>query len=92
MKPVLKIFVADDCHSCVEARAIASRIEQDYPDQLTVEVVDVADNHTVIPDAIFATPTYMLNGRIVSLGNPKPDEIAKWVKGVNDSSDLMPNR
>ena len=92
MRSVLKIFVADDCYGCVEARSIASRIEQDYPELIIVEVIDVTDNHVVVPDTIFATPTYMLNEHVVSLGNPKPDEIAQWVKGANNSSGLIHDR
>jgi hypothetical protein len=37
----------------------------------TVElrVIDIAEA-VEIPDAVFATPTYLLNGRVWSLGNP----------------------
>lgn len=81
MKSVLRIFVAQDCPGCVEARAIAERIEQDYPN-FNVEIIDIADDQKTVPDRIFATPTYMLNNRIVSLGNPRPDEIARWTEEV----------
>jgi thiol-disulfide isomerase/thioredoxin len=77
MNLVLKIFVAEDCPSCLEARVIAGRIAQDYPDHI-VEVIDISDNRAVVPDTVFATPTYMLGNRIVSLGNPRPDEIVRW--------------
>jgi hypothetical protein len=87
MKSVLKIFVAEDCSSCIEARAIATRIKQDYP-HLVVEVIDISDNDAVVPETIFATPTYMLNNRVVSLGNPKPDEIARWANGANNATHL----
>ncbi len=85
MKDILRVFVAQDCSGCVEARVIVARIEQDYPN-LNVEMIDIADNQTLVPDMVFATPTYMLNGRIVSLGNPKPDEIARWANGVTTRS------
>jgi len=35
----LKIFVAEDCPGCAEARAVATHIEQGYP-QLEVEIKD----------------------------------------------------
>lgn len=79
MKPVLKIFVAEHCSTCGETFAIATRIEQDYPD-VTVEIIDIGDTQAIVPDAVFAIPTFMLNNRIVSLGNPHPDEIARWVE------------
>ena len=78
MKTVLKVFVAEDCAGCAEARAIAGRIQKEYP-TLAVEVVELADSGAALPEGVFATPTYMLNNRVVSLGNPKPDEIARWV-------------
>ena len=75
MKSTLRIFVAEDCPNCTEARTIAARVEQDYP-SLAVEVVDIGDEQSVVPDVIFATPTFMLNDRVVSLGNPKFADIA----------------
>lgn len=81
MKPVLRIFVAEHCPGCVEARNIATYVEQNYPD-ITLDVIDITDSQVTIPDAVFATPTYMLNDRLVSLGNPGPDDIAQWVAEV----------
>lgn len=79
MELTLKIFVTQDCPTCVESHIIARQIRQDYPD-LSVEIIDVADKHAVVPETIFATPTFMLNNRVVSLGNPKLNEVARWVK------------
>lgn len=79
MKPVLKIFVTTHCPGCAEAQATATRIKQDYP-HLPVELIDLDDPQAHIPEAVFATPTYMLNDRVVSLGNPSPAEIAQWAK------------
>ena len=77
MKSTLRIFVKDNCPGCVEARQIAIRVEQEYP-QLKVEMINISDPRATVPEAIFATPTYMLGNRIVSLGNPGPAEIARW--------------
>ena len=78
MKSVLRIFVQDDCTGCVEAQRIAAWVKQDFP-HLRVELVDIDDPQAIVPEAVFATPTYMLNSRIVSLGNPSPAEVARWV-------------
>jgi thiol-disulfide isomerase/thioredoxin len=77
MKPILKVFVRDDCPGCAEAHQVALQVEQDYP-QLNVEIINMADPQAIVPEAVFATPTYMLNNRIVSLGNPSPAEVARW--------------
>lgn len=77
MKSILKIFVRDDCSGCVEAHRIAARVMQDFP-HLIVEIINIGDPQAIVPEAVFATPTYMLNNRIVSLGNPSPAEVARW--------------
>ncbi|GIK37819.1 MAG: hypothetical protein BroJett011_16520 [Chloroflexota bacterium] len=77
MKPVLKIFVTEHCSGCVEARRIAAEVAQDYP-HLEVEIIDLDTPGVSVPEAVFATPTYVLNNRIVSLGTPSPAEIAQW--------------
>ena len=81
MKPLLRIFVAEHCSGCKEALDIARSIKQEYPHTFTVEVVDVTRSLADIPESVFATPTYMLNNKIVSLGNPRLEDIARWVPG-----------
>jgi hypothetical protein len=85
MKAILKIFVRDDCPGCLEAQQVAVQVEQDFP-HLTVEIVNMTDPQASVPEAVFATPTYMLNDRIVSLGNPSPAEVARWAAEVALSS------
>ena len=46
MRSTLRVFVAEDCPNCVEARTIAARVEQDYPG-LAVEVVDIGDEQSI---------------------------------------------
>ena len=81
MKPVLKIFVTEHCSGCVEALHIAAEIVQNYP-HLGVEVINLNAPDVIIPEAVFATPTYILNDHIVSLGNPSLSEIARWASEV----------
>lgn len=79
MKPVLKIFITEHCSGCSEAQRIAAWVTQDYS-HLGVEVIDINAPEVSVPEVVFATPTYMLNNRIVSLGNPSPAEVAQWAK------------
>lgn len=81
MTSKLKIFVAEDCPGCVEARTIAAQIEQKHSN-LDVEVIDINHNPGAVPEKIFATPTYVLDDRVVSLGNPSPGDITNWANGV----------
>jgi hypothetical protein len=85
MKSVLRIFVKEDCSGCDEAQQIATWVEQDFP-HLSVELVDIGNPQAVVPESVFATPTYMLNSRIVSLGNPSPAEVARWAANASRPS------
>ncbi len=78
MQSILKIFVRDDCSGCVEAQRIAAWVTQEFP-QLKVELIDIGNPQMIVPDSVFATPTYMLKNRIVSLGNPSLAEVVRWV-------------
>jgi hypothetical protein len=40
-----------------------------------VRLVDIQGSQEKIPEAVFATPTYLLNGRLWSLGNPSLEKI-----------------
>ena len=79
MKLRLRVFVAEDCPNCREAQVLAVRIAKTYP-RLQVEIVDMKDEQALVPEIVFATPTFMLNNRIVSLGNPTLSDVAKWLK------------
>lgn len=73
----LEIYVGPSCFASDEARAIgAELIRMNVPD-LVVQVVDLSDPANVAPRAIFAVPTYVLDGRVVSLGNPFMDVLLR---------------
>ena len=82
MQSVLKIFVRDDCSGCVEAQRMAAWITQDLP-QLKVELIDIGHPQAIVPETVFATPTYVLNSRIVSLGNPSRAEVIRWAANAS---------
>ena len=63
----LQVFITDDCWTCAESRRIVAEIAPQFP-EVTVQLVDV--NVVGQPEDIFAVPTYVLNGRVISLGNP----------------------
>lgn len=79
MKPTLKIFVAEKCPGCGEALTIAHHARQTYADHINVEIINMADTEVIVPEAVFAAPTFMLDDCIVSLGNPSLQEVAGWV-------------
>ena len=70
----LAIYVSQACATCVYAYEVADRIRQRYP-QVRVQVIDIATTAEEAPAEVFATPTYLLNGRVWSLGNPSEQKV-----------------
>lgn len=71
----LQIFVAEGCWSCEESRRIAAETQARFED-VEVVVLDLLSDEC--PPNVFAAPTYLLNGRIISLGNPRRE--ALWMQ------------
>ena len=70
----VEIYVAEHCFTCEYAREIADLIERDFS-EVELQVIDINSEDHEIPEAVFATPTYLLNGRVWSLGNPYPEQV-----------------
>ncbi|MCC9077533.1 thioredoxin family protein [Litorilinea aerophila] len=74
-RPVfVTIYVAEHCETCHYAHEVANLIRTHYP-QVTLRVVDIEHTDEVIPEAVFAIPTYLLNGKVWSLGNPSTEKV-----------------
>lgn len=70
----LQVYITDDCWSCVETRRIVADVSPRFPGVL-VEFLDMAVGDR--PDSVFAVPTYLLNGRVIFLGNPTRHELSQ---------------
>lgn len=70
----LDIYVAQHCSNCAYAYEVAAEIRRQFP-HVQVRMVDMGNPTAVIPEVVFATPTYLLNGRVWSLGNPSPTKV-----------------
>jgi len=77
----VKIYVAEHCEVCDYAYEIAATIRDNYPD-VELQIVDMGNPSEQIPENVFATPTYLLNGRVWSLGNPSPDQIDQTLNDI----------
>lgn len=70
---ILEIYVAPDCFGCETARSLAGIVcALGWPD-LEVRLLDLSKPDVIRPPAVFAVPTYVLDGRVISLGNPDQD-------------------
>ncbi len=70
---ILEIYVAPDCFGCETARNLASMILSLGHSDLEVRLLDLSKPDVIRPPVVFAVPTYLLDGRVISLGNPEQD-------------------
>ena len=69
------MYVSGECLNCGEAVRLAEEAAERYP-SVVVRVIDLDElDGSAPPDPVVAVPTYLLNGRVVSLGNPYPEEL-----------------
>jgi predicted thioredoxin/glutaredoxin len=68
---VLQVFVESGCRACHRSLELTDQARARFP-TLHVEVVNLSDPAAERPEAVFAVPTYLLDGRVLSLGNPHP--------------------
>ncbi len=70
---VLDIYVGPHCFGCDTAHVIARKMGTLELPGVEIRVIDLSDPATVRPASVFAVPTYLLNGKVISLGNPEFD-------------------
>jgi hypothetical protein len=85
----LDVYISDECWVCDETRRIVADIRPKFPD-LDVELRDIQDNRC--PSTVFATPTYVLDGRTIFLGNPTREELAQKLADILQRSPLHKSR
>jgi alkyl hydroperoxide reductase subunit AhpF len=86
----LEIYISQHCWNCGEALQIAEQARQIAG--IDVQVVDLDQKGTTLPPCIFAVPTYVLNGKIVSLGNPERSAFLARLRGEKNGNNekLLP--
>ena len=72
----VEIYVAEHCNLCAYAYEVAQRIRADFP-AVQLSIINLSQTNKAIPESVFATPTYLLNGRLWSLGNPSPEDVQR---------------
>ncbi len=73
-KPTLRIYVGQHCWLCDETLRLATDVRANFAG-LLVEVIDLDADGSENVDDVFSVPTYVFNGRTISLGNPTREEI-----------------
>lgn len=77
----LEVYVDDGCLICARAVALAAQVQEAFPGARVVVVRSERDGgeHRGL---VAAVPTYVLNGRVVSLGNPAFDDLEATILEV----------
>ena len=70
----LDVYVANHCLNCADALAPAEEAAARFSD-VVVRVIDLDLEQEPPPDNVVAVPTYVLDGRTISLGNPDQEEL-----------------
>ena len=76
----LQVYVKQGCDTCDRARKIAGQVDAEFPN-LAVEVVDV-DVAGPGRDDVFAVPTFVLEDRVLSLGNPQESHLQEQITAL----------
>lgn len=63
------VLVSRSCGACIASRDLARRLATDRP-HLTVRVQDIDEPGWTQPAGFIGTPTWLIDGNVVSLGNP----------------------
>lgn len=74
MMHTLTVYIADECWSCEETQRIIDDVTPQFPD-LQLQLVNT--RLEPLPDGVFAVPTYLLDGKVISLGNPTREALQK---------------
>ncbi len=85
METRLEIYVEPDCTTCEHAYAVARMVRERAP-AVKVSIVDITSPEVECPPSVFAVPTYLLNGRTISLGNPDEKSLLAQLKSELQSS------
>lgn len=69
---LLEIFVLPRCFACQTATELVEHLIAVNLPGIVIRLIDLSRPGTLRPAAVFAVPTYLLDGRVISLGNPDP--------------------
>src|SRR5438876_5706366 len=74
--PRLDVYVSRECLNCDESVRLAAEVANRFGGvQVRVIDLDRSLDNGPLPDGVVAVPTYVLDGRVISLGNPYPEEL-----------------
>lgn len=70
----LEVYVEHQCFVCRHSADLAMEVKVRFP-EAHVDLIDLAESRGFHRALVFAVPTFILNGRIFSLGNPASGDL-----------------
>lgn len=78
----LTLYVEQGCRACGHALEVLERVQHEFP-ALRVGAVDLGGvSSREIPDGVFAAPTFVLDGEVISLGTPTWERLAPLLRSA----------
>ena len=71
---VLKVVVSTHCFGCEKAIRLSMIAAERFPN-ISVDVVNLEKQLDAKPSQIVAVPAYLLDGKLIFLGNPREEEL-----------------
>lgn len=75
------VLVSADCPGCDESARVVAEVLRMRP-QARIEVIDVASGHVPVGVPFVGTPSYVMGGRVISYGNPRPADLLAVIEGA----------
>jgi hypothetical protein len=80
VRVLLDIYVGPHCFGSEIAHEIAKELVLNPIPGVMVRVIDLSDPLVELPSSVFASPTYLVNHELVSLGNPDPAWLRRYLE------------
>lgn len=87
-RAILEVFVSAHCWQCPEARDLAEAMKEEFF-PLDVRVIDLDKPSAYKPTVVFAVPTFLLNGKVVSLGTPSRDALRLQIESTLNEKGVL---
>jgi len=83
----LSLFIEEGCTSCGLAVEVAERARELYP-HLEIKIVDIGVSSEEQPQGVFAVPTFVLDGEVISLGTPSWERLEPLLQAAVNGREL----
>jgi hypothetical protein len=83
----LTLYIEPGCRACAHALEVLARVEHEFAglEVSTVELGGVSSRE--IPNGVFAAPTFVLDGEVISLGTPTWERLAPLLRSALGATD-----